>query len=610
MGILDNILGGQQQAAPNMPGILAPQKGGILGISGPTLMALGAGIASGDTWGEGIGRGFGLASDVKEKEQTREAALEPLRMTYKSLVADGVSPQNALLQTVNPGLAKTRDEKKRTSDWQKMLLGKAPATGAISPVGDFASNLRAAESDGDDAARNPNSTATGRYQFIDSTWKGLMERYPQLGLTADGRTDPAQQEKAMAAFTSENTKALTNAGIPATAANLHSAHFLGAGAATKVLSAPDDAQITSYVGQDAIAANPFLNGMTVGDFKQWAAGKQGGQPVQTAQSSTGGMVAGLTNRQRTLVAAAGPDKGLSLLVDFQAENAKNAKTTSEKAKALNATKSLLTVQFPDQPAEWIDAVAASGQASAYISQALRAPKGAVSPVGKLAQDLKAGVITQETHDMAAAKATALPKGISIRTNPDGTMEFVQGGSSAADLRNPTLNRLEDIALNAAEMGGRLNDIAESFDPRFLTIPNRLGNLMASGWAKIDPTRVSPEAKQDLQAFSTFRRRAIDNINRVLKELSGGAITTSESGRLRQSLPDPGEGIFDGQDPITFKANLDDVLLSANKALVRAQFYKETGLPTKLDDIPLTDIKRVGDRWQIKKGDRIFEWVDE
>lgn len=145
---------------------------------------------------------------------------------------------------------------------------------ALSP--DYFSAIRAAESGGDDRAKNPRSSATGRYQFIESTWNGLMKSRPDLGLTPDGRLDPAQQERAIQAFTADNARILERAGIPVNNGTLYAAHFLGAGGAVKALSANPNAPIEAVVGDGVVKANPFLRGKTVADFQGWASSKAGG----------------------------------------------------------------------------------------------------------------------------------------------------------------------------------------------------------------------------------------------------------------------------------------------------------------------------------------------
>jgi len=154
---------------------------------------------------------------------------------------------------------------------------------------DYFASIRRAESGGNDAARNPRSTATGRYQFIESTWNQLARQYPHLGLTPDGRTDPEQQERAVRAFTSDNAAALRRAGIDTTPANLYAAHFLGAGGAVSVLGKPDNTPLAAVLPDAVIRANPNLRGMTVADFRRMTARAGGGAvgPVETAPAAAG-----------------------------------------------------------------------------------------------------------------------------------------------------------------------------------------------------------------------------------------------------------------------------------------------------------------------------------
>jgi hypothetical protein len=102
--------------------------------------------------------------------------------------------------------------------------------------GDYYARLRAQESGGNDAAKADSSSAQGRYQFTEGTWRDMIAAHPDLGLTLDGRSDPAQQERAVRALTADNRLHLLNAGFDDTGANLYMAHFLGGAGATKFLS--------------------------------------------------------------------------------------------------------------------------------------------------------------------------------------------------------------------------------------------------------------------------------------------------------------------------------------------------------------------------------------
>lgn len=158
---------------------------------------------------------------------------------------------------------------------------------AFSPDGeagdDYFAAIRSAESGGNDRARNPNSSATGRYQFTSGTWEGLRKSRPDLNLTADGRLDPAQQERAIRAFTADNAAVLKRAGIGLTKGALYAAHFLGAGGASSVLNQSADRLLDDILPAAVLKANSFLRGMSVGDFRAWAERKAGGRQSTSGQ---------------------------------------------------------------------------------------------------------------------------------------------------------------------------------------------------------------------------------------------------------------------------------------------------------------------------------------
>lgn len=151
----------------------------------------------------------------------------------------------------------------------------------------YYANARQAESGGNNNAKNPNSTATGPFQFIESTWRGLMRTRPDLGLTADGRTDPAQADRAMRAFTEQNAQVLARGGVQITNGSLYAAHFLGAQGALNVLRAAPGASVAAIVGESVVKANRFLRDMTVGQFAAWAERKGGGSGASVQAGAQG-----------------------------------------------------------------------------------------------------------------------------------------------------------------------------------------------------------------------------------------------------------------------------------------------------------------------------------
>lgn len=137
------------------------------------------------------------------------------------------------------------------------------------------------ESGFDPSAQNPNSSASGLFQFINSTAQ-------QYGL--QNPLDPAQSADAAARKMKDNAAALTLAlGREPTAAELYLAHQQGATGASRLLSNPDQRAV-DVVGRDQVLLNGGDENMTAGEFaNMWMSRTQGGQqPGQPAAPAQGG----------------------------------------------------------------------------------------------------------------------------------------------------------------------------------------------------------------------------------------------------------------------------------------------------------------------------------
>jgi hypothetical protein len=123
------------------------------------------------------------------------------------------------------------------------------------------------ESGGNPNAKNPNSSAGGLFQFIDSTAQ-------QYGL--QNKFDPAQATDAAARLAADNAMHLRRVlGREPTAAELYLAHQQGAGGAAKLLANPN-ARAVDVVGADAVRLNGGDANMTAGQFASKWTGKFGG----------------------------------------------------------------------------------------------------------------------------------------------------------------------------------------------------------------------------------------------------------------------------------------------------------------------------------------------
>lgn len=111
------------------------------------------------------------------------------------------------------------------------------------------------ESSGDPNAKNPNSTATGLGQFIESTWKEQVALSGKNYTLAD-RKDPEKAKEILQDFTQRNMKqARADLGRAPDNTELYMYHFLGSGQAGSFIKAPKDEPATKYVDGATARAN-------------------------------------------------------------------------------------------------------------------------------------------------------------------------------------------------------------------------------------------------------------------------------------------------------------------------------------------------------------------
>jgi hypothetical protein len=178
-----------------------------------------------------------------------------------------------------------------TSDTAAILSiyqGEAPEKAANAGTStSYLDRVRRQESGGSDTAKNPRSSATGRYQFTDGTWLASYRKRYGGGSMSDHqilakRGDGEIQEQLMQDLTNENGKVLQDAGLPVNGGTLYLAHFAGAAGAKQVLKADPGASVASVLGAKVVAANPFLKNWTAGALIDWAGGVGGADPVANA----------------------------------------------------------------------------------------------------------------------------------------------------------------------------------------------------------------------------------------------------------------------------------------------------------------------------------------
>ena len=140
------------------------------------------------------------------------------------------------------------------------LIAQDPANRAIAKL----------ESGGDTTAKNPNSTATGKYQFVRSTFEGIKQNNPNLPSLSfeEFQKNPDAQELYQKALLDENTKSLQKYGLDITPTNQYIMHWAGAPKGSALLQAKDEDQLGNHLAPKVLAINRLDPNMSVGDFKR------------------------------------------------------------------------------------------------------------------------------------------------------------------------------------------------------------------------------------------------------------------------------------------------------------------------------------------------------
>jgi hypothetical protein len=170
--------------------------------------------------------------------------------------------------TLSGGAGATSEAPAATPAAAELAIG-APA----SAFDTFLDRLMRSESNGQDNAKNPRSTALGAFQFIKSTFLDVMRRNfaGDVANMSEGdilalRTDRGFARRAAEAFSKENLDYLTDRGLQPTFGHLRLAFLLGPVGAARVMEAPPAKPVAAILNDSVIAANPFMRRMSAADL--------------------------------------------------------------------------------------------------------------------------------------------------------------------------------------------------------------------------------------------------------------------------------------------------------------------------------------------------------
>lgn len=179
-------------------------------------------------------------------------------------------------------------------------------------------------------------------------------------------------------------------------------------------------------------------------------------------------------------------------------------------------------------------------------------------------------------DISSQNASKTSNGITVGTDENGN-PVVQIGGPAGQFGTKGRNELDNKRIQTADQLQRIKQIEAAFDERFLRVGPRFNNIISTAKDKgILPGDVTDAERTSIAEFSEFKRTAFANLNRTLNELSGAAVTQQEFERLKRQMPNPGEGVFDGDSPTEFETKMDALTRQLKVALMRYNYSQATG----------------------------------
>ena len=208
----------------------------------------------------------------------------------------------------------------------------------------------------------------------------------------------------------------------------------------------------------------------------------------------------------------------------------------------------------------------------------------------------AGIDPKSEQGRNAIMADIMGQQVSFEVGEDGRTKVTIGKGQGGGLTKANATKAQSKLIDINEGYERTKQIAEKFKPEFLTYSGKAGALWSAAKAKAGKDLTKQERTQ-LAEYADFYRTSISNLNNYIKEITGAALSEAEASRIRTALPDPGDagimGILSGQDPVTFKANLDSSMRDLEKARIRYEYYLKNGVSdvsSMADKTPLSDMQ--------------------
>ena len=148
---------------------------------------------------------------AKAEQELQQKGLEPGTKAQVELRIEQMKTRDSLQSLINKGINPVTDAMKHLAGVTESVVGAAPGTtpatgavigggggGSVGNASQILETIKKRESGGNYNAQNPYSSASGAYQFIDSTWQGLTKKYGMGGDFKSAKMAPKEIQDAIA----------------------------------------------------------------------------------------------------------------------------------------------------------------------------------------------------------------------------------------------------------------------------------------------------------------------------------------------------------------------------------------------------------------------------
>ena len=163
---------------------------------------------------------------------------------------------------------------------------------------------------------------------------------------------------------------------------------------------------------------------------------------------------------------------------------------------------------------------------------------------------------------------------------DVSVTIGKDGEPIMSLDKQQIKEQQDNVVKSVGTQDLLLDIQETFDEKYLQIPERINQVWLAGKDKFGMAK--PSEQEDLREFSRFKQNAIEAVNQYIRDITGAQMSVKEAERLSLALPQPGQGIFDGDSPAVFQEKLKNAIEKVKRAEQRAKYFLSEGIDISYD----------------------------